>query len=147
METPLPQSSSTPKAPDGIVIAVRGAVVDVSFAGAELPAIDTALIVDWDRPETLVLEVHSHVDPQTVRAIALQATMGLARQTGVRATRAPVAVPVGDAVLGRLLDVVGTVATMAPRSRRTRLFAVSTKSHPRSRTRPRRPTFSRPASR
>ncbi|MGY2736577.1 F0F1 ATP synthase subunit beta [Sphingomonas sp. UYP23] len=114
MEIPLPQPSPTPKAPDGIVIAVRGAVVDVSFAGAELPAIDTALIVDWDRPETLVLEVHSHVDPQTVRAIALQATMGLARQTGVRATRVPVAVPVGDAVLGRLLDVVGTVRDNGP---------------------------------
>ncbi|WP_010189000.1 F0F1 ATP synthase subunit beta [Sphingomonas sp. PAMC 26605] len=114
METPLPQASPTPKTPDGIVIAVRGAVVDVSFADAELPAIDTALIVDWDRPETLVLEVHSHVDPQTVRAIALQATMGLARQTGVRATRVPVTVPVGDAVLGRLLDVVGTVRDNGP---------------------------------
>jgi F-type H+-transporting ATPase subunit beta len=98
----------------GTVIAVRGAVVDVRFDSATLPAIDTALIVEWDRPEPLVLEVHSHVDPQTVRGIALQATMGLARETRVRATGAPVAVPVGDAVLGRLLDVVGTVCDNGP---------------------------------
>jgi F-type H+-transporting ATPase subunit beta len=100
--------------PEGMVIAVRGAVVDVLFADAVLPAIDTAMIVDWDRPEPLVLEVHSHVDPRTVRAIALQATMGLARNTKVRATGAPVAVPVGDAVLGRLLDVVGTMRDNGP---------------------------------
>jgi F-type H+-transporting ATPase subunit beta len=98
----------------GTVIAVRGAVVDVRFDSTALPAIDTALIVDWDRPEPLVLEVHSHVDPQTVRGIALQATMGLARETSVRATGAPVSVPVGDAVLGRLLDVVGTVRDNGP---------------------------------
>jgi F-type H+-transporting ATPase subunit beta len=99
---------------NGTVIAIRGAVVDVRFDGDALPAIDTALIVDWDRPESLVLEVHSHVDTRTVRGIALQATMGLARDTGVRATGAPVAVPVGDAVLGRLLDVVGTLRDNGP---------------------------------
>ena len=65
-----------------------------------LPPINTALIVEWDRPEPLVLEVHSHVDPVTVRGIALQATAGLARGTKVRATGAPISVPVGDAVLG-----------------------------------------------
>ncbi len=93
----------------GCVISVRGAVVDVSFAGAALPAIDTALSVQWNRPEPLVLEVHSHVDPSTVRCIALQATAGLARSTRVRTTGAPITIPVGDAVLGRLLDVIGTV--------------------------------------
>lgn len=102
----------------GTVVAVRGAVVDVrfdmQFDGAVLPAIDTALIVNWDRPEPLVLEVHAHVDLQTVRAIALQATMGLARETNVHATGKPISVPVGDAVLGRLLDVVGTVRDNGP---------------------------------
>ncbi|MCW6512184.1 F0F1 ATP synthase subunit beta [Lichenifustis flavocetrariae] len=98
----------------GCVISVRGAVVDVTFAGAALPAIDTALIVQWDRPEPLVLEVHSHVDPSTVRCIALQATAGLARSTRVRTTGGPISIPVGDAVLGRLLDVVGTVRDRGP---------------------------------
>jgi F-type H+-transporting ATPase subunit beta len=98
----------------GAVISVRGAVVDVGFNAAILPPINTALIVEWDRPEPLVLEVHSHVDPRTVRGIALQATAGLARSTKVRTTGAPVSVPVGDAVLGRLLDVVGTVRDRGP---------------------------------
>ena len=99
---------------NGVVGSVRGAVVDVVFEGAVLPAVETELVVAWDRPEPLALEVHSHVDPHTVRAIALQATSGLARGTGVRATGGPVTVPVGDAVLGRLLDVVGTLRDHGP---------------------------------
>jgi len=98
----------------GVVVSVRGAVVDVSFNGQVLPPINTALVVEWDRPEPLVLEVHSHIDPVTVCGIALQATAGLARNTRVRATGAPISVPVGDAILGRLLDVVGTVRDRGP---------------------------------
>lgn len=100
--------------PLGIVVSVRGAVVDVSFGGGTLPSVNTALIVEWDRPEPLILEVHGHVDPVTVRSIALQATAGLARNTKVRSTGSPISVPVGDAVLGRLLDVVGTVRDRGP---------------------------------
>ena len=100
--------------PQGIVVSVRGAVVDVSFGGGTLPSVNTALIVEWDRSEQLILEVHSHVDPVTVRSIALQATAGLARNTRVRSTGSPISVPVGDAVLGRLLDVVGTVRDRGP---------------------------------
>ena len=95
--------------PTGTVLSVRGAVVDLAFVGATLPPINTALIVGWDRPEPLVLEVHSHVDDTTVRGIALQTTAGLARGTRVTATGSAITVPVGDAVLGRLLDVVGTL--------------------------------------
>jgi len=73
----------------GVVVSVRGAVVDVSFNGQVLPPINTALVVEWDRPEPLVLEVHSHIDPVTVCGIALQATAGLARNTRVRATGRP----------------------------------------------------------
>ena len=97
----------------GTVVSVRGAVVDVHFDGA-LPAVDTALDVVWDRPSPLVLEVHSHVDTATVRGIALQDTAGLSRGVAVRATGAPVTVPVGDALLGRLLDVVGTLRDRGP---------------------------------
>jgi F-type H+-transporting ATPase subunit beta len=88
--------------------------VDVRFDGQPMPPINTALVVEWGRRDPLVLEVHSHVDPATVRAIALQATAGLARSTKVRATGAPISVPVGDAVLGRLLDVVGTLRDRGP---------------------------------
>ncbi len=88
--------------------------MDVSFEGDLLPAINTALVVEWDRPEPLVLEVHSHIDTATIRGIALQATAGLARSTPVRATGAPISVPVGDAILGRLLDVIGTLRDRGP---------------------------------
>ncbi len=98
----------------GTVVSVRGVVVDVSFSGGVLPDINTALVVEWERAEPLVLEVHSHVDAVTVRAIALQTTAGLARNTKVRSTGAPVLVPVGDAVLGRLLDVVGNLGDRGP---------------------------------
>jgi F-type H+-transporting ATPase subunit beta len=74
----------------GTVVSVRGAVVDVAFDGETLPLINTALIVEWDRPEPLILEVHSHVDPASIRSIALQATAGLARNTKVRATGTPI---------------------------------------------------------
>ncbi|MES2531496.1 MAG: F0F1 ATP synthase subunit beta [Pseudomonadota bacterium] len=99
---------------DGSVVAVRGAVVDVRFDGALLPPIHTAIEVLWDQPEPLLLEVHGHLDTTTVRTIALQATAGLARHTAVRATGESIAVPVGDAVLGRLLDVVGNVRDRGP---------------------------------
>jgi F-type H+-transporting ATPase subunit beta len=100
--------------PTGIVVSVRGAVVDVSFDDQTLPPINTALLVEWDRPEALVLEVHSHIDRMTIRSVALQGTAGLARNTPVRATGTPISVPVGEAILGRLLDVVGTVRDRGP---------------------------------
>ncbi len=99
---------------EGIILSVRGAVVDVRFGEAEVPAINTVMIVKWDRPETLMLEVHSYVDPLTVRSIALQATEGLARGVKVEATGHPVSVPVGEAILGRLLDVVGALRDNGP---------------------------------
>jgi F-type H+-transporting ATPase subunit beta len=83
---------------EGKVVAVRGAVVDVRFDGAQaLPPVNSALTVLGDRPQTLVLEVHSHVDTATVRAIALRATSGLARGIAVQATGAPLSVPVARA--------------------------------------------------
>ena len=106
--------STVSLAATGTILSVRNAVVEVSFQLDELPSINTALIVEWDRPEPLILEVHSHVDSTTVRGIALQATAGLARGTKVRVTGAPISVPVGDAVLGRLLDVVGAVRDRGP---------------------------------
>jgi F-type H+-transporting ATPase subunit beta len=94
--------------PKGRIHAVRGAVVDVRYDEGGLPALNDALVVDWDRPAPLMLEVQSHLDLTTLRAVALQATAGLARGVAVRSTGAPVTVPVGAAVLGRLLDVTGT---------------------------------------
>ena len=103
-----------PAAPIGTIVSVRGAVVDVLCDGSTLPPINTALIVEWDQPQKLMLEVHSHLDLASIRAIALQPTAGLARGTRVLATFAPLDVPVGEAVLGRLLDVVGSIGDRGP---------------------------------
>jgi len=92
----------------GRVVAVRGAVVDVAFEVGQLPRLEEALIIEWDRPQTLIVEVQAHLDEHTVRGVALQATAGLKRGVAVRASGNPVTVPVDDAVLGRLLDVTGT---------------------------------------
>jgi F-type H+-transporting ATPase subunit beta len=93
--------------PSGVVHAVRGAVVDVLFKDGVMPPINAALTVEWDQPTLLLLEVHSHLDVNTLRAVAFRSTAGLSRGVAVRATGSPVTVPVGVAVLGRLLDVIG----------------------------------------
>jgi F-type H+/Na+-transporting ATPase subunit beta len=98
----------------GEVLAVRGAVVDIAFDAGHLPQIDEALVIEWDRPALLIVEVQAHVDDATIRAVALQATAGLQRGTAVRATGGPITVPVGDAVLGRLVDVTGNVRDNGP---------------------------------
>lgn len=98
----------------GKVLAVRGAVIDVGFPEGELPRLEEALAVEWDQPGQLIVEVQAHLDAATVRGVALQATAGLKRGVPVRATGQPITVPVGDAVLGRLLDVVGNVRDNGP---------------------------------
>jgi F-type H+-transporting ATPase subunit beta len=100
-------SLNTNQFAEGVVHAVRGAVVDVIFSGTDLPPINSALVVEWDRSTPLILEVHSHLNLTTLCAVAFQSTAGLARGVIVRATGEPVSVPVGEAILGRLLDVVG----------------------------------------
>lgn len=100
--------------PTGIVTAVHGGVVDVEFAEGLLPEIDEALIVEWEKPQPLVLEVHAHLDEHRLRGVALHATMGLARGTKVRSTGQTVTVPVGEHVLGRLLDVTGSCQDRGP---------------------------------
>ncbi|WP_165838767.1 F0F1 ATP synthase subunit beta [Roseicella frigidaeris] len=95
-----------PDAP-GQVVAVRGAVLDIRFGAGALPAIDDALRIARPEAGDILLEVQSHLGPDTVRAIALDATEGLQRGTPVQPLGGPLLVPVGEAVLGRLLDVAG----------------------------------------
>ncbi|SEJ43797.1 F-type H+-transporting ATPase subunit beta [Paraburkholderia diazotrophica] len=91
----------------GHVIAVRGAVVDVDFAGHALPRVDTALWISMQDSAPVLAEVQAHISETAVRALALQSTAGLARGTIVQVGAGPIEVPVGEAVLGRLLDVAG----------------------------------------
>ena len=89
----------------GKITQVIGAVVDVAFDG-ELPPILNALETD-NNGNRLVLEVAQHLGENTVRTIAMDATEGLVRGAAVKDTGAPITVPVGDATLGRILNVVG----------------------------------------
>ncbi|PHP66990.1 F0F1 ATP synthase subunit beta [Zhengella mangrovi] len=89
----------------GQVNAVRGPVVDIAVTGA-LPAIHEAVRINLGSASILA-EVQSHLDPSTVRAIAIQSTQGLGRGAAVTMTGAPITTPVGDSVLGRLIDVTG----------------------------------------
>jgi F-type H+-transporting ATPase subunit beta len=91
--------------PEGTVVSVRGSVIDVRFSDGALPAINEALEVGGS--VAVVAEVQAHLDEQTVRAVAMQSTEGLSRGVPVRATGGPISVPVGEAMLGRLVDVLG----------------------------------------
>lgn len=88
----------------GSVTAVRGSVVDVRFP-PPLPELYRRL--DTVGEPAVPLEVHAHLAPDTVRALALAPTRGLWRGAPVRDTGRPFEVPVGDALLGRALDVLG----------------------------------------
>jgi F-type H+/Na+-transporting ATPase subunit beta len=89
----------------GKITQVIGAVVDVQFEG-DLPAILNALETD-NNGKRLVLEVAQHLGEHTVRTIAMDATEGLVRGQPVTDTGTPIEVPVGDATLGRILNVIG----------------------------------------
>jgi F-type H+/Na+-transporting ATPase subunit beta len=96
---------------NGRITQVIGPVVDVEFPDGKLPSIFNALTVTNtainDQPWNLVLEVAQHLGENTVRAIAMDSTDGLVRGTEVRDTGEGIAVPVGDATLGRIMNVVG----------------------------------------
>lgn len=95
----------------GKVIQVMGPVVDVEFPPGHLPNIMSALKLSnpfiGDTLENLTLEVAQHLGENTVRAISMDVTDGLVRGMAVRDTGAPIAMPVGPEVLGRILNVTG----------------------------------------
>ena len=89
----------------GKITQVIGAVVDVQFDG-DLPAILNALETH-NNGKRLVMEVAQHLGENTVRAIAMDATEGLVRGEPVSDIGSPIMVPVGNATLGRILNVIG----------------------------------------
>ncbi len=91
----------------GKITQIIGAVLDVSFANSELPEINDALEIKRDNGERLVVEVAQHLGDDTVRCIAMGPTDGLVRGMDVVATGAPITVPVGEATLGRIFNVLG----------------------------------------
>ncbi|MGD0674577.1 MAG: F0F1 ATP synthase subunit beta [Polyangiaceae bacterium] len=95
----------------GRVLRVRGSIVDVAFApGRAPPRLHEALEVHTDGSRRIVLEVQQHLDGRTVRTVAMNVTSGLRRGEAVRRTGGLLKMPVGDAVLGRLINVLGEPA-------------------------------------
>jgi len=90
----------------GKISQIIGPVIDVRFDGPYLPFIYEKLFIK-DGANVVNIEVLSHADPKTARCIALQATEGLSRGMTVYATGSPITVPVGEGVLGRVLNVLG----------------------------------------
>jgi F-type H+-transporting ATPase subunit beta len=95
----------------GKITQVLGPVVDVEFEQGKLPTIFTALFVSNptinDEEDNLVIEVAQHLGDNVVRTIAMDVTDGLVRGMPVKDSGAPIMMPVGEASLGRVLNVVG----------------------------------------
>jgi len=92
---------------NGVIMRAVGVVVDVEFETGDLPSIHNALKVIRDNCDPLILEVQEHVDPNTVRTIAMGSTEGLQRGLSVKDTGEPITVPVGKVTLGRMFNVLG----------------------------------------
>jgi len=95
----------------GTIVQVIGPVVDVEFSGdAKMPSLLSALEVDYEiegKKTSVVLEVQQHLGDDWARAVAMSSTEGLKRGMPVKDTGAPISVPVGEGVLGRVLNVLG----------------------------------------
>ena len=94
----------------GKIVQIIGPVVDVDFSGATLPkiydALETESVVDGQKSK-VVLEVQQNLGENWVRTVAMSSTEGLRRGGDVIDTGAPISVPVGEAVLGRIFNVSG----------------------------------------
>jgi len=93
----------------GHIKQIIGPVIDVSFSGenASLPQIFNALQITRDNGDSLTLEVQQHLGEDSVRAISMDSTEGLTRGMDVTDLGGPITMPTGDAIKGRLFNVVG----------------------------------------
>src|SRR4030042_5770007 len=98
-------------AKEGKIVQVIGPVIDIEFGEGELPTIYNALRLTNprinDKKENLVAEVAQHIGENTVRCVAMDTTDGLVRGMKAVDTGAPISIPVGKEVLGRILNVIG----------------------------------------
>jgi F-type H+-transporting ATPase subunit beta len=95
----------------GTIVQVIGPVIDADFSKAEsLPKIYNALEINYEvygKPNKLILEVQQHLGDGWVRAVAMSSSEGLKRGMEIKDTGAPISVPVGNEVLGRIFNVTG----------------------------------------
>ena len=91
----------------GIVVQAVGPVIDVRFENKHLPEILTALKIEDVGGKPLTIEVMQHIGDDVVRCVAMGATDGVVRGQIALNTEAPISVPVGEATLGRMFNVLG----------------------------------------
>ena len=91
----------------GKILQVIGPVVDIRFDAKHLPSIKNAILIKTDDGRQMTAEVAQHVGDDVVRCIAMSSTDGLVRGMDCIDTGKPIEVPVGDAVLGRMFNVLG----------------------------------------
>ena len=91
----------------GKIVQVIGPVVDVAFENGELPQLLSAIEIPLKNQDSLIVEVAQHIGDERVRCIAMGGTDGLVRGMDAIDTGAPIQVPVGDEVLGRMFNVLG----------------------------------------
>ena len=91
----------------GKIVQVIGPVVDIRFNPENLPSIRSAIRIHKDDKTSMVTEVAQHIGDDIVRCIAMSSTDGLVRGLECEDTGAPISVPVGDEVLGRMFNVLG----------------------------------------
>ncbi len=91
---------------EGKVIQVIGPVIDVEFPENKLPKIYNALIIKQEKKD-LILEVQQHLGENKVRAVAMDSSEGISRGMVATDTGAPISVPVGEKVLGRIINITG----------------------------------------
>jgi len=95
------------KASTGRVVQILGGVVDVEFPEGDIPDLFEAIEVERPDKEPLVLEVQKHLGDNWVRTVSMDSTDGLQRGIPARATGEAITVPVGQATLGRIFNVLG----------------------------------------
>ncbi len=91
----------------GKITQIIGAVLDVKFMEGHLPEINDAIEIQRKDGGKLTVEVSQHLGDDTVRCIAMGPTDGLVRGMDAVATGGPISVPVGEATLGRIFNVLG----------------------------------------
>ncbi|WP_162416318.1 F0F1 ATP synthase subunit beta [Cyclobacterium roseum] len=108
----------------GKITQVIGPVVDVSFEGSKLPNILDALEITKENGQTVILEVQQHLGEDRVRTIAMDSSEGMVRGMEVRDLGAPISVPIGDSIKGRLFNVVGEAIDGLPQPDHTKRLPI-----------------------
>ncbi len=101
------RSGATRASHAGRVIQITGPVVDIEFPAGHLPSIYNAVEVMRGDGGKIICEVQQHLGNNWVRSVAMTTTDGLARGVAAVDTGSPITVPVGQATLGRVFNVLG----------------------------------------